>query len=140
MPLRSLERSGRAASSAVGATIPATMVSSPAPHAASASVDVDALSRALCVVGDRWSLAIVSQLATAGPQRFSDLAGAVAPIARTVLSERLRRLDEAGVIEREQYCDAPVRFSYRLTTSGTALAATCASLATWSRGNLTTVH
>ena len=91
---------------------------------------VSALGTALGAVGDRWSLAVVAQL-TSGPQRFNDLAGALAPIARTVLSDRLRKLEEAGVIAKRQYSSAPVRCNYRLTASGEELARACGVLADW---------
>lgn len=97
---------------------------------------VDApLSRALATVGDRWSLAIVAQL-TEGPQRFNDLAAAVAPIARTVLSERLRRLEEAGIVSRREYSQSPQRWNYRLTMAGADLARVCGVLADWGSRHL----
>ena len=88
------------------------------------------LAKALGVVGDRWSLAVVAQL-TEGPQRFNDLADALKPIARTVLSERLRRLEDAGIITRRQYSDAPVRWNYKLSVSGAELARVAGVLADW---------
>lgn len=94
-----------------------------------------ALGRALVTVGDRWSLAVVAQLVQ-GPQRFNDLAAALAPIARTVLSDRLRRLEESGVIARRQYSDAPVRWNYRLTVAGAELARVCGVLADWASRHL----
>ncbi len=93
------------------------------------------LSRALEAVGDRWSLAVVAFL-TGGPQRFSDIASGVAPIARTVLSDRLRKLEAAGVISRRQYSTTPVRWQYRLTVAGADLARVCGLLADWSARHL----
>jgi DNA-binding HxlR family transcriptional regulator len=95
----------------------------------------DALADALAVVGDRWSLLLVARL-TAGPQRFNDLAEACAPIARTVLSDRLRKLEDADLVARKQYSDAPVRWQYRLTLAGAELATVCGVLADWSSRNL----
>ena len=93
------------------------------------------LAKALTVVGDRWSLAVVAQL-TEGAQRFNDLADALKPIARTVLSERLRRLEDAGIITRRQYSDAPVRWNYRLSMSGAELARVAGVLADWGSRHL----
>lgn len=93
------------------------------------------LAKALGVVGDRWSLAVVAQL-TEGPQRFNDLADALMPIARTVLSERLRRLEDARIITRRQYSDAPVRWNYRLSVSGAELARVAGVLADWGSRHL----
>ncbi|MCB0878348.1 MAG: helix-turn-helix transcriptional regulator [Thermoleophilia bacterium] len=93
------------------------------------------LAKALAVVGDRWSLAVVAQL-TEGAQRFNDLADALKPIARTVLSERLRRLEDAGIITKRQYSDAPVRWNYRLSVSGAELARVAGVLADWGSRHL----
>lgn len=93
------------------------------------------LAKALTVVGDRWSLAVVAQLVE-GAQRFNDLADALKPIARTVLSERLRRLEDAGIITRRQYSDAPVRWNYRLSMSGAELARVAGVLADWGARHL----
>jgi len=93
------------------------------------------LAKALGVVGDRWSLAVVAQL-TSGPQRFNDMAESLKPIARTVLSERLRRLEDAGIITKRQYSDAPVRWNYRLSMSGADLARVAGVLADWGSRHL----
>lgn len=93
------------------------------------------LAKALGVVGDRWSLAVVAQL-TEGPQRFNDLAAALKPIARTVLSERLRRLEDAAIVSKRQYSDTPVRCNYRLTMSGADLARVSGVLADWGSRHL----
>jgi DNA-binding HxlR family transcriptional regulator len=94
-----------------------------------------ALAQALTTVGDRWSLALVAQL-TAGPQRFNDLASAMQPIARTVLSDRLRRLDDAGILTKRRYSAAPARYQYRLTVAGSELARVCGVLADWASRHL----
>jgi DNA-binding HxlR family transcriptional regulator len=93
------------------------------------------LAKALTVVGDRWSLAVVAQL-TEGAQRFNDLADALKPIARTVLSERLTRREAAGIITKRQYSDAPVRHNYRLSMSGAELARVAGVLADWGARHL----
>ncbi len=94
-----------------------------------------ALDQALQAVGDRWSLAIVARL-VAGPLRFNDLATVCKPIARTVLSDRLRKLEESGVVARRKYSDTPARYNYRLTVAGAELARVCGVLADWASRNL----
>ena len=56
-------------------------------------------ARALEVVGERWSLLIVRDLLL-GPRRFTDLARTLNPITPTRLTDRLRLLETASVIER----------------------------------------
>jgi DNA-binding HxlR family transcriptional regulator len=57
-------------------------------------------ARALEVIGERWSLLVVRDLLP-GPRRFTDLARSLDPITPTRLTDRLRRLEAAHVIERE---------------------------------------
>lgn len=102
---------------------------------AGSDAHVQPLDHALQVIGDRWSLAIIARLVE-GPQRFSDLATAVAPIARTVLSDRLRKLEDAGLVHRRQYSQSSSRCNYRLSLSGADLARVCAVLADWSSRHL----
>jgi DNA-binding HxlR family transcriptional regulator len=102
---------------------------------AAAADPTDPLAQALATVGDRWSLAVVASL-TEGPQRFNDLADALVPIARTVLSDRLRRLEDSGVIAKKAYSQTPVRWSYRLTLAGMDLARVCGVLADWGARHL----
>ena len=73
-------------------------------------------ARALEVVGDRWSLLVVRDLLL-GPRRFTDLARTLTPITPTRLTDRLRRLEAAGVIEREP-AETGTEVWYRLTDAG----------------------
>ena len=63
-----------------------------------------AIAKSLDVVGDRWTLLIVRELALRGPSRYTDLRNGLPGIASNLLAERLRELEHAGVIARE---DAP---------------------------------
>jgi len=58
------------------------------------------LARALDLVGDRWTLLIVRELAIR-PSRYSDLRDGLPMIATNLLAERLRSLETAGIITRE---------------------------------------
>lgn len=66
--------------------------------------------------GDRWTFLIVRE-AFFGVRRFVDIQRNLG-IARTPLSERLNHLTAAGVLERVQYQERPVRHEYRLTEKG----------------------
>jgi DNA-binding HxlR family transcriptional regulator len=77
---------------------------------------VCSVARTLEVVGERWSLLIIRSVYL-GVHRFEDLIDAVgAP--RSVLTGRLQRLVEDGVIERTPYQQQPTRHEYRLTAKG----------------------
>ncbi|MDQ4142704.1 MAG: helix-turn-helix transcriptional regulator, partial [Actinomycetota bacterium] len=58
-----------------------------------------ALARALDVVGSRWTLLIVRELAH-GPRRFTDLVEGLPGVSRKLLSERLRELEQEGLVAR----------------------------------------
>lgn len=88
------------------------------------------LDAALDRVGDRWSLLIIEALLD-GPLRFNDLSVAVAGIAPNILTERLRRLERAGVIVGQRYSERPLRLAYTLTQDGHELAGVLRLLAAW---------
>jgi len=83
-----------------------------------------ALARALDVVGDRWTLLIIRELA-ARPCRFRDLSEGLPGIAANLLAERLRLLQDEGVITHDQAA------TYRLTDRGKALGPALKALARW---------
>ncbi|WP_410869815.1 winged helix-turn-helix transcriptional regulator [Nocardia sp. A7] len=87
------------------------------------------IADALEVVGDRWSLLVVRELFYA-QRRFTEIArNTGAP--RDILTTRLRKLVEHGVIARKQYSQRPVRYEYRLTAAGRALAPVLFTLKRW---------
>lgn len=88
------------------------------------------LDAALARVGDRWSLLIVEAL-LGGPRRFSDLQTAIPGLASNVLSQRLKRLEEEGLVLARPYSERPPRFSYELTRTGADLAGALRLLARW---------
>ncbi|MDT5254275.1 MAG: hypothetical protein QOE48_156 [Mycobacterium sp.] len=87
------------------------------------------IAAALDLVGERWALLIVRELAL-GNSRFQDIVrGTGAP--RDRVAARLKALDEAGVIRRVPYQAAPPRFDYQLTESGRALIPVLDALLAW---------
>lgn len=89
-----------------------------------------ALDRALAAVGDRWTLLVVASL-LGGPQRFGDLQESVSGIATNVLTQRLRALQEEGLVAAEAYSAKPPRYTYELTQPGRELAGALRLLADW---------
>src|SRR5215813_11335529 len=78
------------------------------------------IARALEVLGERWTLLIVRD-AFLGLRRFDDFQQSLG-VARNVLTDRLSRLVETGVLERVPYQQRPPRHEYRLTAMGRELA------------------
>lgn len=96
----------------------------------------DPLAAALDRVGDRWSLLVIEELLH-GPRRFSDLSDAVTGIAPNILSDRLRRLEGAGIVRSTPYQVRPRRLNYALTAEGMDLAGALHLLADWgARGSV----
>ncbi len=87
---------------------------------------------AIELVGKRWSGAIVSAL-TEGPMRFGELAKAVPGLSDRLLSQRLRELEDAGVVERDVEAGTPVKVSYSLTAKGDDLRPAISELSAWAR-------
>jgi len=87
------------------------------------------VARALEIVGERWSLLIVRD-AFLGLRRFEEFQANLG-IARNVLTDRLNRLVEEGVLERVAYSERPERFEYRLTQKGRDLNIALSGLRQW---------
>src|SRR5262245_24776733 len=90
---------------------------------------VCSIARALEVLGERWTLLIVRDCLL-GLQRFDELQQSTG-IARNVLTDRLGRLVDAGVLRRVPYQDRPTRYGYQLTEMGNELAVPLVALMHW---------
>ena len=71
-----------------------------------------AIAKALDLVGDRWTLLIVRELLLRGPCRYTDLRNGLPGVATNLLAERLRDLEEAGVLTRRKPSMTLLRPSY----------------------------
>lgn len=87
---------------------------------------------AIELIGKRWTGAIVCTL-TEGPMRFGELARTVPGLSDRLLSQRLRELEEEGLVEREVQAGTPVRVSYSLTPMGAGLEPAIRELKSWAR-------
>ncbi|MFC4373789.1 winged helix-turn-helix transcriptional regulator [Nocardia halotolerans] len=86
-----------------------------------------AVSRALDLVGDRWSLLVVRELCS-GPRRYSDLFADLPGISTDMLATRLRNLERDGVLRHHRN---GMRSSYELTELGRGLRPVLDALAGW---------
>jgi DNA-binding HxlR family transcriptional regulator len=97
----------------------------------SASSDYCAFTKAIEHLGDRWSLLIVREIAIFGPQGFNTLVkGLPGHISRSVLAEKLRRLEQLEIIIRRP-APAGQAGSYRLTPAGEQLRPVLHALVGW---------
>ena len=89
------------------------------------------VARTLDIVGERWSVLILRDLFLQGPRRFQDLLTSLSGISPNTLSARLKRLEDAGIIERQMYAEHPPRAEYILTDKGRELGPVLKALRAW---------
>ncbi|MCC6238583.1 MAG: helix-turn-helix transcriptional regulator [Dehalococcoidia bacterium] len=82
------------------------------------------------LIGRRWAGVIVRAL-LGGATRFSDIARAVPDLSDRLLSERLKELETAGVLDRRVVPETPVRVEYHLTGKGRELAPVVEAISRW---------
>ena len=87
------------------------------------------IARALEIVGERWTLLIVRDVFL-GRRRFDEFQKSLR-ISRNVLTERLGRLVDEGILERVPYQEHPKRYEYRLTQKGRDLHLALTGLRQW---------
>lgn len=94
------------------------------------------IARGLDTVGERWALLVVRELVF-GPKRFTDLHHGLPTASQNVLSQRLRELEESGVVRRRRLGPPAGTWVYELTAWGRDLEPVLFHLARWgSRGPL----
>ena len=86
--------------------------------------------QAVELVGRRWTGAVI-QLLLGGRKRYAELRGAIPDISDRMLSERLRELEQEGMVARIVIPETPVRVEYALTKKGRALATAIDAIAAW---------
>jgi DNA-binding HxlR family transcriptional regulator len=87
------------------------------------------VARALEIVGERWTWLIIRD-AFLGLTRFAEFQASLG-IARNVLTDRLNRLVDEGILERVLYQERPPRYEYRLTRKGADLFTALNALRQW---------
>jgi DNA-binding HxlR family transcriptional regulator/DNA-binding CsgD family transcriptional regulator len=92
--------------------------------------DACAIARALDVVGERWALLVIRELLL-GPQRFSDLRLALPNASSNLLADRLRELQDRGVINRRRLAPPAGSWVYELTAWGQELEPIVLALGNW---------
>jgi len=79
------------------------------------------VAKALDLVGERWTLLIVRELLARGPSRYTDLRSGLPGIATNLLADRLRELEAAGLVEREDAPPPVATTLFQLTERGAPL-------------------
>ena len=92
-----------------------------------------AVAHTISVIGSSWTCLILRDFFQHGPRRFQQLQDSLKGIAPTTLSERLRSLEENGVVERRFYSMSPPRAEYVLTPKGRELGPIVRAMRDWGR-------
>jgi DNA-binding HxlR family transcriptional regulator len=89
------------------------------------------IASTLDLIGDAWSLLIVRDIVFAGKQTFGEFLGSDEGIARNILSNRLARLEQAGLITKSPHPTDKRKELYRLTDAGLDLIPVLLDLSAW---------
>lgn len=92
--------------------------------------DLCGIARALDVVGERWALLVVRELVF-GPKRFADLHRGLPGMSQNVLTQRLKDLEESGVLVRRRALPPVTGLVYELTARGRDLEPVLLALGRW---------
>jgi DNA-binding HxlR family transcriptional regulator len=86
---------------------------------------------AIELIGARWAGAVLRALFT-GSHRFSDIKAAIPHVSDTMLTQRLRDLEQAGLVGRVVVPSSPIHVEYELTEAGLELEPVLEAVITWS--------
>lgn len=94
------------------------------------------IANALDLLGDRWTLLVVRDVLFLGKRRFNEFLSSPEGIPTNILTDRLRRLEECGILVKVPYQSRPARYEYRLTAKGADLLPVLRSLIEWSNRHI----
>ena len=89
------------------------------------------VAKSLDLIGDRWTLLVVRELAYRGPSRYTDLRNGLPGVATNLLADRLRDLEAAGLVVREDAPPPVATTLFRLTPRGEGLRPVLVELMRW---------
>ena len=94
------------------------------------------IASTLDVLGDKWTLLVVRDLLLLGKKRFGELQASPEGIPTNILSDRLRRLEEHGIVVKVAYQERPPRYEYHLTPMGADLQPVLHAIIEWANRHL----
>jgi DNA-binding HxlR family transcriptional regulator len=94
-----------------------------------------AIACTLDLIGDKWSLLVVRDLLR-GDVTYSELQNSPEGIPTNILADRLKKLEQAGVIGKSAYQEHPVRYVYRLTEKGRGLSEVLGAVVRWGQKHI----
>lgn len=92
------------------------------------------VTNTLDLIGDKWTLLVIRDMLFLKKKSFNEFLGSPEGIATNILTDRLKRLEEHGIIEKRPYRKAPLRYEYILTRRGEDLRPLLMEMIRW--GNM----
>jgi len=89
------------------------------------------IERSVRILDGKWTLLILRDLFEEGTRRFGELRDGLPGISPKTLAERLRTMEQQGIVHREVYAQIPPRVEYSLTPLGQTLRPVIESLREW---------
>jgi DNA-binding HxlR family transcriptional regulator len=90
------------------------------------------VTNTLDIIGDKWTLLVIRDLLL-GKHLYGEMMQSPEGIASNILSNRLQRLEQAGLIVKRPYQSNPVRYEYHLTAKGQDLQPVLQAIVAWAR-------
>lgn len=94
-----------------------------------------AVASSLDIVGDKWSLLVVRDLLY-GKRTYKELSDSPERIPTNILADRLKRLEDAGIVSSAPYHERPVRYAYTLTPKGRDLGEVLLAFVRWGKRHI----
>ncbi len=89
------------------------------------------LACSLDLIGDRWTLLVIRDMMFFEKQRFEEFLESPEGISSNILTDRLKSLEEAGLVEKHPYSNHSRRMNYRLTEKGKSLRPVLKTMIAW---------
>ena len=93
------------------------------------------IASTLDLVGDRWTFLILRDLLT-GKQRYGEFLDSPEGITTSILADRLKRMEAAGLLDKQPYQTNPLRYAYRLTERGRDLHPVLQEICRWANRHI----
>lgn len=93
------------------------------------------IASTLDVIGDKWSLLVIRDMLH-GKRTYGELLDSPEGIPTNTLADRLKRLEDVGIIVSSVYQERPVRYAYALSEKGTALGDVLLALVRWGKRHI----
>jgi len=100
-------------------------------HVREACMEPCAIERGMRIIGGKWTGSILWHLKD-GPVRFNDLARMIGGASKKMITERLRQLEQQGLVRREVMDTSPVSVNYEITPFGRTALGVLDELRQWS--------